>query len=1002
MSLYFKVISGNIARILFSFSLLLSACFHAYGQSKHFIHFTEDDGLPGNIVMDVVRDDSGFIWIATMNGIAKFDGNRFIPINDSNGNPINMAWALAAGEANEIYAATFGAGIFMISGDSVSRIIHAPEKKQDRFRKLYYSRFHKMLIAGSNHGLFIMKDSLIRIPFKEKSTAKSEVLSFASFDSLIFFTVADEGLYRLKIDRSAPERSFAEKVSNGFAYACLVSGNNLYSGSFDSVFVQNLHSTYQKQFLSLVKKQMLIWNMTPFRDGKFYIGGLGDERYSGGALLYDPAERSYTAVTDEAGEESVNSVFHDSIAGVTWIARDNGLSAFFDSPFSSIPVEQGDYIKSTGCSGDSLFILTGTEISYLKKGKIIPWLSNEQVMEKINYHYRKFPQVISVYDNRFNPDPVILVQNDSRLFVSSQRGALSVPDLKLFMPLAVGTFRVSPDAISAHAFIKYSDLRFYPSIKNPSIFTTPEGPGGRVRDISEILESGGSLYCISSLAGLYAIKDNRVFRLTEENSVIEDNLSDADKDKAGNIWFLSAKGKLFQVLLSEDSLNVKKSIDLTKAGISGNSFKWMKFHGSWLIIGTNKGLYVIKKESLDSDMPRVSNFYNGSNGYDCISAENPVTTSDGKLYVNTRTRIICIDTTFQEVPAPHIYLSGLNLNGKNRPMEFLEKRNLDFNHKQISFRFDAIKYPLSKNIRYRYKLNNGDWVSGNHVELQSPRPGKYEITMECINSENMFPVSRVMHFSVMPPFWHSAWFILVMAGTLMLLVFTFIRFRIDGIKKQHEEKAVILKKNAELQLRSLQIQMNPHFIFNTLNAIQGFIITNETEESLTYLSKLATIIRSNLENACEEYIYLVDEIIFLQKYISIESMRFGESLAIQLKNNVSEGNVMLPPMLIQPLIENAIHYGMRDGRDGKITITVDSTEKQLSVTVEDNGPGMEATKNEDKTEHTGRALKIISQRLSILNHMNHNGLNGIDFMDVNDDGKVTGTRVVVRLELRKG
>lgn len=947
--------------------------------------------------MDVVRDDNGFIWVATMSGIAKFDGNRFIPVNDSNGNPINMAWALAVCENNEIYAATFGGGIYNISGDTIRRIIHAPEKREDRFRKLYYSRYHKLLIAGSNHGLFILKDSLIKIPFKETSSVKSEVLSFAPLDSMVFFTSADEGLYRLTIDTKSLERSHAEKVCKGLAYACLASDNKLYTGNIDSVFLVNPHSPYEKKLLSLVEKQMLIWSMAPFRDGKFFLGGLGDERFKGGALLYDPVKRSYSRLTDDESEASVNSVFHDSISGVTWIARDNGLFALFESPFNYITLEEGNFIKSIGCSGDTLFILSNSGISYLKNGKIIPLLSNEQVMKKINKRYSRFPKLDRIFDNKEYTDPVILVQNENKLFVSSQRGAMSVPDLKLYLPFAVGTFRVSADAQSAYAFIKYSDLRFYPSLKDSVSWITPEGANGRVRDISEILESSGVFYCISNLGGLYALRDNKVFRLTEENSAIEDNLSDADRDRDGNIWCLSARGKLFHVNLS-DSLRILRITDLTKIGLSGNSFKWLKFHGPRLIIGTNRGLYFLEKESLDSGNPLISRFYNSNNGYDFISAGNPVTGSDGKLYVHNSNRIISIDTNLTGIPDPVIYLTGLRINGQNEEPEYLMNRSLGYNNRQISLRFDAIKYPLSRNMHYRYRINKAQWISGNRVELNSLRTGKYEIMMEAVNRENMSPSVRVLQFSVRPPFWSSAWFIAITASLLVVAIHIIMLMRINSMRRQHEEKTILLKRNAELQLRSLQIQMNPHFIFNALNAIQGFIITKDTEESLTYLSKLAAIIRSNLENASEEYILLVDEISFLEKYISIEAMRFGESLTMELRNNVRGNDVMLPPMLIQPLIENAIHYGLRDGNEGKILISFDRTGELLTVTVEDTGPGMEATKNEDHTGHTGRAIKIITQRLNILNQKNHTDANRIDFIEVGKNGEVSGTRVVMRLE----
>ena len=155
-------------------------------------------------------------------------------------------------------------------------------------------------------------------------------------------------------------------------------------------------------------------------------------------------------------------------------------------------------------------------------------------------------------------------------------------------------------------------------------------------------------------------------------------------------------------------------------------------------------------------------------------------------------------------------------------MTKLADKKIPYKSKQISFIFSANKYPISRNITYRYKVNEGDWVQSNEVVLQSLRPDNYKIILEALNREDMSKSESIFTFSVRPPIWRTAWFILSCITSLSLLLFFLVKLRINSIRIYHEEKTRLSIANSELQLRSLQIQMNPHFLFNALNSIRVF------------------------------------------------------------------------------------------------------------------------------------------------------------------------------------
>jgi len=196
--------------------------------------------------------------------------------------------------------------------------------------------------------------------------------------------------------------------------------------------------------------------------------------------------------------------------------------------------------------------------------------------------------------------------------------------------------------------------------------------------------------------------------------------------------------------------------------------------------------------------------------------------------------------------------------------------------------------------------------------------------------------------------------------------------------------------------------MNPHFIFNALQSAQGFILAHKIKDALIYIGNIASIIRTNLETASMEYVHLSAEIEFLKKYIEIEKVRFKDILNVEIINSVEESNILLPPMLIQPLIENAVKHGIRGlNRVGHITVTFQSKDETLTVEVKDNGVGMEYAQKFSKSEHNGMSIKIIQQRLSLLNIKNSTNLHQIQFFDLHESGSPSGTRVEIRLMLTK-
>ncbi len=201
--------------------------------------------------------------------------------------------------------------------------------------------------------------------------------------------------------------------------------------------------------------------------------------------------------------------------------------------------------------------------------------------------------------------------------------------------------------------------------------------------------------------------------------------------------------------------------------------------------------------------------------------------------------------------------------------------------------------------------------------------------------------------------------------------------------------------------------MNPHFIFNSLNAIQELIITNNTEEGYRYLSSFSKLLRMVLNNSEKNFIPLSNELEMIKLYLSLESLRFRQSFLYEIvvDENIEPDIVLVPPLLLQPYAENAVWHGLRHKEgEKKLFITIYEQQQQLQIEIDDNGVGRkksEFIKNQkigaEQFESKGTALA--RQRIEILNQQYPGMAKTITSDKTGTDGSITGTRVVINLPI---
>jgi sensor histidine kinase YesM len=205
------------------------------------------------------------------------------------------------------------------------------------------------------------------------------------------------------------------------------------------------------------------------------------------------------------------------------------------------------------------------------------------------------------------------------------------------------------------------------------------------------------------------------------------------------------------------------------------------------------------------------------------------------------------------------------------------------------------------------------------------------------------------------------WLVIILLGIIIALLSALYLYKYKNIKMAHD--------NVLAEQKLLRSQMTPHFVFNSLSVLQGMILNKEEQKSAKYLSKFSRLLRLILENSREKLVPLSQELETIQNYVDLRNMK-GSSpvlLNINIDESVSSKSLLVPPMLIQPFIENAIVHGFADNSEkSTIDIEISLKQKQLKCIIKDNGIGLEATKNKVKKDKKSLSTQITSERLSIL------------------------------------
>jgi anti-sigma regulatory factor (Ser/Thr protein kinase) len=415
-------------------------------------------------------------------------------------------------------------------------------------------------------------------------------------------------------------------------------------------------------------------------------------------------------------------------------------------------------------------------------------------------------------------------------------------------------------------------------------------------------------------------------------------------------------------------------------------------------VGTDKGLNRITY-TFDNEKLAYKNMYFSTADGLIGEQVNDIVIRNDTVYLATNGGISYMPVSLQ-LPLTDIATFITRVSVNNVDTAILSSYVLPYSKNNIRIEFSAVDL-TGFNPFFEYSINRQDWVraENNLLSLQNQPPDNYTIRIRSIKRDGT-PSSQVatINFRIKTPFWKSNWFWGALVITTVLL-FIMLMQRRNRLRQQKAiEKITTEKKLAELEMQALKAQINPHFVFNCLNSIKGFIYEMDYLQADKYLDKFSELLRSTMDNAAASIISLEEEIKYLDTYLQLEKLRFGDKFTYSIHTDpaIDPAKVYVPAMLLQPYVENAIRHGVRtlENKQGKIMISARMEDRSLVCEINDNGIGREKAqqlKTENHIEYQSRGMQLSRRRAELYNIQQA-------VTDKKDaDGKASGTTIILKI-----
>ncbi|MVM33081.1 hypothetical protein GO755_23775 [Spirosoma sp. HMF4905] len=1008
-------------RFILVFLLVFTTCWGAHAQMPTLTleYLTTKEGLPSNDVWCITKDKQGFLWIGTGRSVCRYDGYTFRALDDQK---LGYCSGVSTDSSGTVYASISTKGLCAINPETFTaetilrNNYEDADRTNDMHERVFVDSYNQAWVGDyTSVKRYDPARKKLRLYALSSATNIHQDATFFEDNQRRLWVISEIGLYRYDrpndrlicvLGQEAKQASNKRPVRLEMAFQD--TKGTIWIGAFDSGllrFSPEIGGSSDQSFSFLSKEfanQNVICGQASVDANGRKLLFIGTEK---GLSLYYPDENQVYHLPEFYNKGiHVRVMYDDKDNGILWIGTRKGLIKYryrnpgihtIDIPASAVrlPVE----VTSPLQLPDTNFLLG------LSHSGALVWKPSTNQFHLWPYPTSAYTYRLQWIQNRpmaftdkgvFVGDPTkgtfSVLPVASRLFTSTEfrdglldrKGRFWIANLteglKVVDPTTATELKLWPESMAKQlcknnyvkaitegtdgkiwiatcpnglyyfdelraSFVNILDLPVNKgkSLSGLCINAVQRGEGG-----SMLVASWGGVNKVSSSGQLLASFDYQHDKLSDTYC---SNICD---DKAGNLWFS------------------------TNEGVHIANLK------------TRKVKYLTTIEGLSSNDP-VGFLKNGSN--ELILG-----------HINT-INILNINALIRSKVIPHIALSSVEVKGKMLHQDLTKEIVLQPDENSITLNFSTLNFePASKNV-YSYQLEGYEpnWVDlGNqHTVSFTNLPARsYTLRVRSSDSFGLKSDKPLVIQLTIKPYFTNTWFFRTLIGLFIAgLIVLMMRWRVNTLAERNRLDLQV----TEWRLKALQSQMNPHFLFNSLNSVQSYLLTNRGIEGAKYLSKFSKLVRRIMENSNHQYLSFEQIIDTLRMYVEIESFRFNHefSYSFDIEDNEVLLDAHLPPMLLQPYVENAIWHGLMP-KEGPKTLKIRARiqDNHIVCTIEDNGVGRAFA---PRTEgHISRGQEMTKGIFESLRRKDKEAkIELIDLVDT--DNNPAGTRVKMTIPIEK-
>jgi ligand-binding sensor domain-containing protein len=1036
--------NGNAIILLFLL-LISSFCSHAQPADKYiFRHIDQSDGLLHNRVFSITQDSRGFIWLLSQNGLQRYDGYRFVNYLYDIYNPGGITY-------------TDGCGLFAdkknnqlwIAHENLEKLetwknkltLYDPEKiLQDTsfvFDTYRDSTGHRWLAGKA--GVFQLdsttkdKHSYLTASWLNPQSSSSffddqqsgEIWMVDWLRGLLLFDKKDKSLYTHDYNPiHHPLLKFMDRAA--LFYIFIDHDKNIWVSTSKADFYKYDPITRKVTAYSLTTPKQLKKH-TETGDGTLLVHCFFEDDHhvlwlgtqNAGLLRYNKETDAFSQVTGREENTSgiqynydINCIFQDNEENI-WLGTDKGITIFnpyrqyFQSVYHSetnpltipkyeiqecIQTKMGDILVCTWGGGMTLYdqqwhFKKNIHFSYERDEYNLLWnfIQNDDGNIWIGCQHGYIHIYDPVKETIQTIQPPEMNRSTIRCMTKDKKGNIwfglhngriakwdkaqnryyaykdEVPGIKqLFMPVQTIYIDTLDHCWAGTDYgLKEFDMdkMIYSAVYVPDQKNEAAISAGSIQDITGLNDSTLVIGTVYGGLNLFNTHSKKFTRYTTANGFPSNTVNNVKKDLAGNIWFTSDYGLYKYIPASGHSIRYNMDPGLVNASFKSGNFYELK-DGRW-VVPTLAEIISFNPDSLRQE-----------NNYQAVDITG----------LKVFNKDVFIDSFIQD----------------SKPLTLSYQQNF------ISIEYGALSYSGLQEADYSYQMTgvDKDWVNAGtkrSASYTNLAPGEYTFK---VKTENASSTPAFFNIKITPPFWKTIWFRLLVAAIIACIAYLLVKWRINMIRKEEKTTMLFNKEMAEMEMKALRSQMNPHFTFNCINSIDAFIHSNDKYNATLYLNKFARLLRNILDGSKQNTVSFSKDIETLKLYVELEELRHDNkfSTSYTIDNELLNSDYKVPALIVQPFVENAILHGLKnkDGNEGILTIDVKKVNDKIQYRISDNGIGRkEAGKIMQKKEsHYG--MQMSYDRIKLFNTEESASL---QVNDLYKNGRPAGTEVIVNLNI---